>query len=119
MRTKSRRGELQGPVVPSGRRPRLVLLCGLPGAGKTTVAKRLVPELSAVRLCPDEWLALLGLDLFDNEARERVERCLWQQSPAWPAVSGAAPRRVVGATKYVQYSGAPPPCDARRRTPRA
>ncbi|MET9852469.1 ATP-binding protein [Streptomyces sp. NPDC006450] len=59
-----------------------MLLCGLPGAGKTTLAKRLVQELSAVRLCPDEWLAGMGLDLFDNEARERVERCLWQHAQA-------------------------------------
>lgn len=70
------------------RRPRLVLLCGLPGAGKTTVAKRLERRLSAVRLCPDEWLAGLGLDPFDGEARERVERCLWQHTQAL-LVSGA------------------------------
>ncbi|MFF3838172.1 AAA family ATPase [Streptomyces sp. NPDC001930] len=70
------------------RRPRLVLLCGLPGAGKTTVAKRLVQRLSAVRLCPDEWLAGLGLDLFDDEARERVEWCLWLHAQALLA-SGA------------------------------
>lgn len=70
------------------RAPRLVLLCGLPGAGKTTVAKRLVRELSGVRLCPDEWLAGMGLDLFDGAARERVERCLWQHAQALLA-SGA------------------------------
>ncbi|MGW1764562.1 AAA family ATPase [Streptomyces sp. NPDC002073] len=62
------------------RRPRLVLVCGLPGAGKTTVAKRLERELSAVRLCPDEWLAALGFDLFDGAARDRVERRLWQHA---------------------------------------
>ncbi|MGY3682939.1 AAA family ATPase [Streptomyces sp. TE33382] len=63
-----------------GRRSRLVLLCGLPGAGKTTVAKKLERELCAVRLCPDEWLTELGFSLFDSEARDRVERRLWQHA---------------------------------------
>jgi predicted kinase len=60
-----------------GVRGRLVLLCGLPGAGKTTLGRRLAVELPAVRLCPDEWLLGLGLDPFDGSARERVERLLW------------------------------------------
>lgn len=67
-------------MIMDDRRPRLVLLCGLPGAGKTTVAKGLERELSAVRLCPDEWLAELGFDLFDGEARDRIERRLWQHA---------------------------------------
>ncbi|MFJ5712794.1 AAA family ATPase [Streptomyces sp. NPDC093105] len=75
-------------VIMVNRRSRLVLLCGLPSAGKTTVAKKLERELSAVRLCPDEWLMCLGLDVFDSEARERVERCLWQHAQALLA-SGA------------------------------
>ena len=58
-------------------RGRLVLLCGLPGAGKTTVGRRLAAELPGVRLCPDEWLLGLGLDPFDGAARDRVERLLW------------------------------------------
>lgn len=56
------------------RSPRLILLCGLPGSGKTTMAKRLASEVPAVRLCPDEWLADLGVDLFDERFRDRLER---------------------------------------------
>ncbi|MFJ6351985.1 AAA family ATPase [Streptomyces sp. NPDC092046] len=70
----------EGQVIMDGRRSRLILLCGLPGAGKTTVARKVERELSAVRLCPDEWLVELGFDLFDGEARDRVERLLWQRA---------------------------------------
>ncbi|MBB5374896.1 hypothetical protein HNQ07_000340 [Deinococcus metalli] len=35
------------------------LLIGLPGAGKTTLARRLEAEHAALRLTPDEWMAPL------------------------------------------------------------
>jgi predicted kinase len=53
---------------------RLILICGLPGSGKTTLAKRLERAVPAVRLCPDEWLADLGIDLFDERVRHRLEQ---------------------------------------------
>lgn len=34
----------------------MILLVGLPGAGKTTVGKKLAKEQSALRLTPDEWM---------------------------------------------------------------
>jgi predicted kinase len=52
-----------------GTSPRLILLCGLPGSGKTTLAKELESRLHAVRFCPDEWLAALSLDLYDEARR--------------------------------------------------
>jgi predicted kinase len=59
-------------------RGRLVILCGLPGSGKTTVAKCLEERHGAIRLCPDAWMAELGVDRFDGTVRERIERLQWQ-----------------------------------------
>jgi predicted kinase len=53
--------------------PRLVLLCGLPAAGKTTLAATLADEYRAVRLDADEWKLALGIDPFDDAARVRLE----------------------------------------------
>src|SRR5689334_21185419 len=61
-----------GPVS-----PRLVLVCRLPGAGKKTLSRQLEKAIPAIRLCPDEWLTDLAVDLWDEAARERLERTLW------------------------------------------
>ena len=55
---------------------RLILLCGLAGAGKTTVGRQL-EVTGAVRMCPDEWLLALGFDLFDRDARLAVHDLQW------------------------------------------
>lgn len=57
---------------------RLVIICGLPGAGKTVLARELERTRHAVRLCPDEWMEQLGVDLFDTDTRARVEQLQWQ-----------------------------------------
>lgn len=56
---------------------RVILLLGLPGAGKTTTALRLVDERGGVRLCADDWMRALGFDLWDDAARARVEVLQW------------------------------------------
>ena len=48
-------------------------MCGLPGAGKTTLARELESQGAGLRLCPDEWMRALGFDLYDAAARDRVE----------------------------------------------
>jgi predicted kinase len=57
---------------------RLILTCGLPGAGKTTLAKRLATERSAVRLTQDEWLVALGSNPWDQPTQVMVEKELWR-----------------------------------------
>jgi predicted kinase len=57
--------------------PRLIIVCGLPGSGKTTRAKELESRLRAVRLSPDEWMTALSLDLYDEERRARIEALQW------------------------------------------
>jgi len=42
---------------------RLIIVCGLPGAGKTTHAQELQIRVNAIRLCPDEWMEALSLDV--------------------------------------------------------
>lgn len=58
-------------------KPRLILTCGLPGAGKTTLARRLAADRGAVRLTKDEWMWALGSSPWDGTTQERVEQELW------------------------------------------
>jgi predicted kinase len=41
-------------------KPLLVIVSGAPAAGKTTLGKRLAPELGLVRLCKDELRETVG-----------------------------------------------------------
>lgn len=57
-------------------------MCGLPCSGKTTLAKQIERERSALRLTPDEWITrLFGADLSVealDAARDPVEEMLWE-----------------------------------------
>ena len=56
---------------------RLVLICGLPASGKSTLARQLASEIPAIRLDKDEWTTQLGADVWDQEFRVRIEHQLW------------------------------------------
>lgn len=60
----------------------LILICGLPGSGKTALARRLEQERGALRLTPDEWIARLfgaapSSSVLDA-ARDPVEAVQWE-----------------------------------------
>jgi predicted kinase len=57
---------------------RLVLVCGLPASGKTTLARELAEAYRAVRLNPDEWELALGVDPFDEGFQVRLEAAFWE-----------------------------------------
>jgi predicted kinase len=62
----------------SGTGARLIIVCGLPVSGKTTLAKVLESRLQAVRFSPDEWINALSLDLYDEESRGKIEALQWK-----------------------------------------
>ena len=64
----------------------LILICGLPGSGKTTLAKKLELERQANRLCPDDWIIAILKDQKDVPERDRLrdpmEQLLWKEAQA-------------------------------------
>jgi predicted kinase len=58
--------------------PRLIILCGLPGSGKTTLGKELENKLHAVRFAPDEWMDALSINIYDEDMRGKIEALQWR-----------------------------------------
>ncbi|MDJ0664591.1 MAG: ATP-binding protein [Acidimicrobiia bacterium] len=58
--------------------PRLIIVCGLPGSGKTTHAEQLAALHGGFRLSADDWMGVLDINLWDGDARDRIERLQWE-----------------------------------------
>lgn len=58
--------------------PTMTLFCGLPGAGKTTLAKKLEAAGRGVRICTDDWQAQLGVPDADSDFHERLQPLLYR-----------------------------------------
>ena len=51
--------------------PTLVLFCGLPGSGKTTLAKQLEKQGKGIRICTDDWQDDLEMNHNENNFHEK------------------------------------------------
>ncbi len=65
------------PVHETAHTARLVIISGLPGAGKTTLAKALQERYKSIRLAPDEWMEALSINIYDEASRARIEALQW------------------------------------------
>jgi predicted kinase len=57
---------------------RLIVVCGLPGSGKTTLARALETRLRAIRFSPDDWMDALSISLYREDVREKIEALQWK-----------------------------------------
>ncbi len=67
-------------VAPNSAKPRLIIICGLPGSGKTALSKLMAAQTPVIRMCPDEWMVALGLNLYDEGMRAKIEEFQWGQT---------------------------------------
>lgn len=61
-------------------KPTLVLFCGLPGSGKTTLAKKLEKSGNGIRICTDDWQSDLEVEAIalDDMFHERLQKRLYR-----------------------------------------
>lgn len=57
---------------------RLIIVCGLPGSGKTTHAHVLEETQHAIRLSADDWMNALAIDLYNEGKRAKIEALQWK-----------------------------------------
>ena len=66
------------PVPAPG--PRLILVCGLPGSGKTTHAQAIAKQSGAIHFDADEWMRSLGIRYLDEASRHQIETLQWTRA---------------------------------------
>lgn len=72
--------EHQSGSIRKGDLPTVTLFCGLPGSGKTTLAKRLEAKGRGIRLCTDDWQTELGIDHTDTDFHGQLQLLLYRHA---------------------------------------
>jgi predicted kinase len=76
---EARHGHTCSRIIRFVQRPgRLIVVCGLPGSGKTTLARALEGRLRAIRFSPDDWLDALSINLYREDIRGKMEALQWK-----------------------------------------
>jgi predicted kinase len=57
----------------------LIIICGLPGSGKTTHAQE-IAQPGAIHLDADEWMRALGIRYLDEASRHQIEALQWTRA---------------------------------------
>jgi predicted kinase len=68
-------------MTPQHHPPILHLICGLPGSGKTVLAKAIAASTGAFRFEPDEWIKDIWGDKAEtdgNNYRDQIEQLQWK-----------------------------------------
>lgn len=58
-------------------KPTLILFCGLPGSGKTTLAKQLEKQGKGIRICTDDWQDDLEMNQNNDNFHEKLQKRLY------------------------------------------
>lgn len=61
-------------------KPILTLFCGLPGSGKTTLAKQMEKQGKGIRICTDDWQADLGMNHNPDNFHEVLQKRLYRHA---------------------------------------
>lgn len=69
---------------------RLIIVCGLPGTGKSTIAAELAARHGGTIYSPDDWMDALSINLWESARRDAIEQLQWRAAQDVLRLGGTA-----------------------------